>query len=442
MKDLLQWLGMEEGAEVFQVLEHRWYAAEPLSEGVAWGIVLFGIFAAGINFLPQISMRNSVRVKTFFLRLGMVAVLLFCLSRVELHLDLQLNRRQEWVALVDDSASMSYGEADGQSRYSKANEDLKKLQESVGDSVHLSVRSFSGETLGEKAGKGPTRFKEAIGRAALSRSNVDRLIMFTDGRDSDRRNLSSIGEDLKARSIQVSAKLFGAASSPRDSHISAEPDRTILRLGEELVVRGSVSGETAGASHTVLLKENLKKVSSVTVTPDMNGRFEFRYRPPKKGKPTYTVELATKDALAENNQTSFTATIIDEKINVLFIEGFPRFEFKILKSLLEVDELVNLVSVTHLPGGGVFVQGKPLHRNPEQGLITSQADLFRYDVIFLRDLARNYFRAGGDTSESRLRNIVQFVTKRGGASSSPADRMFIKPADTKQVRLPKSCRSI
>ena len=414
MKGLLRWLGLEEGADVFQILEHRWHAAEPLSEAVAWSIVLFGLFVAGINFLPQISMRNSVRVWTFFLRMGMVALLLFCLSRVELHLDLQLNKKQEWVALVDDSASMSFREASGLSRFAQAKEDLKKLQGSVGDSVHLSVRSFSGEALSEEAGKGPTRFQEAIGKAALSRSNVDRLILFTDGRDSDQRDLSTIGEDLKARSIQVSARLYGAASHPRDSHISAEPDRTVLRLGEDLVVRGSISGEIEGASHTVLLRENLKKVSAVTVTPDMNGRFEFRYRPPKKGKPTYTVELATKDALAENNQTSFTATIIDEKINVLLIDGFPRFEFKIVKTVLEIDELVNLVSITHLPGGGVFVQGKPLHRNPQEGLISSQADLFKYDVIFLRDLARNYFRAGGDTTESRLRNIVQFVTKRGG----------------------------
>jgi hypothetical protein len=60
------------------------------------------------------------------------------------------------------------------------------------------------------------------------------------------------------------------------------------------------------------------------------------------------------------------------------------------------------------------VQGEPLHRNPEQGLIASQADLFKYDVVILRDVPRSYFRAGGDTTESRLQNIVQFVTKRGG----------------------------
>jgi uncharacterized membrane protein len=62
----------------------------------------------------------------------------------------------------------------------------------------------------------------------------------------------------------------------------------------------------------------------------------------------------------------------------------------------------------------VYVQGKPLHHNVEQGLIASQAELFQYDVVVLRDVSRKYFREGGDVSESRLRNLVEFVTKRGG----------------------------
>jgi len=35
-------------------------------------------------------------------------------------------------------------------------------------------------------------------------------------------------------------------------------------------------------------------------------------------------------------------------------------------------------------------------------------------VVVLRDVPRNLFRAGGDTTESRLRALVEFVTKRGG----------------------------
>jgi len=60
------------------------------------------------------------------------------------------------------------------------------------------------------------------------------------------------------------------------------------------------------------------------------------------------------------------------------------------------------------------VQGDPLHDNPEQGLITAQAELFKNDVVILRDVPRSLFREGGDTTESRLRHIVSFATKRGG----------------------------
>ena len=71
--------------------------------------------------------------------------------------------------------------------------------------------------------------------------------------------------------------------------------------------------------------------------------------------------------------------------------------------------------LAHVPGGGVYVQGAPLHRNPQEGIISSQEDLFKYDVVILQDVPRSYFRVGGDTTESRLQNVVQFVTKRGGA---------------------------
>lgn len=98
--------------------------------------------------------------------------------------------------------------------------------------------------------------------------------------------------------------------------------------------------------------------------------------------------------------------VVEEKINVLLLEGFPRFEFKLFKAVLEVDPLVNLVCVSQLPGGGVYVQGEPLHKNAEQGLIASQAELFKYDVVILRDVPRALFCAGGDTGESRLRMLV------------------------------------
>jgi hypothetical protein len=268
----------------------------------------------------------------------------------------------------------------------------------------------------DEPGQGPTLFQEAIGRDALSRLPVNRLIVLTDGRDSEGRDLTRVGEDLLARDIRLTVALYGSESPPRDMGIVAEPDRNVLRLGEELVIRGNLTGQGGPGEETITLKENGQTIKSQPAPPRNERRFEVRHRPKKKGQHVYLVELSSKDkdAAPQNNTVRFTVQVVEEKINVLLLEGYPRFEFKFFKSVLEVDPLVKLVSVCHIPGGGVHVQGEPLHRNPQEGLISSPAELFKYDVVILRDVPRGYFRAGGDTTESRLQAIVQFVTKRGG----------------------------
>jgi len=414
MNFLLRLVGLEDHASVHRVVDSAWHIGQPLPPAVLYSLIALGLVLATINFLPWISMRPSVRISTFVLRALMVAVLIAVVFNLEWHVQLELNDPQRWLVLVDDSASMATKDVDGKSRFSAALGDLNQIENSAGDDVRLSVATFSGSPLRpDQPGNGPTRFADAVARTALARSQVDRLIVLTDGRDSDRRDLKRLGEDLKARDIDLAVRLYGSKSTPLDAGISAEPQRNIIRLGEDLIIRGAISG-TIKAEQNVTLKENGKEVKTLTVSPASGGRFEIVHRPKTKGQHTYSLELAGSDTVTQNNATSFTANVIEERINVLLVEGFPRFEFKLMKSVLEVDPLVKLVSVCHVPGGGVYVQGEPLHRNPEQGLIASQADLFKYDVVILRDLARSYFLAGGDTTESRLRNLVDFVTKRGG----------------------------
>ncbi len=365
-------------------------------------------------------MRLRVRLSTFLLRLGMLLVLIAVLVGLEWHVRLELNQPQQWTVLVDDSGSMAAADVDGHTRYQAALADLDKIRKSLGTRARLSIATFSGDPLGDSTaqtvepGNGPTLFHDVLARVALSRAKVDRLVVLTDGRDSESRDLTRLGEDLKARDIRLSVALYGSANLPQDRGIAAEPERSVIRLGDELIIRGAVQGGSAQVESTITLKEDGKEVRAFPVAAAANGRFEVRYRPKRKGSHTCTLELPAGDIVAQNNSISFTVNVIEEKINVLLIEGFPRFEFKLVKTVLEVDPLVNLVSVSHVPGGGVYVQGAPLHRNPEQGLISSQAELFKYDVVVLRDLPRSYFRADGDTSESRLRLLADFVTKRGG----------------------------
>lgn len=414
MNTLLHLLGLDSGTNVHRITSSVWNASQPLAAPWLWTLAVLGLILAGLNFLPAIGMRTSVRVITCLLRLLMVALLLLVLGRLEWQFTAEVNEQPQWTVLVDDSASMSTRDVGDGTRFEAACRDLENIRSTTDGSVQLSVATLSGRTLGNECGQGPTRFGAALERTALARSRFDRLVLLTDGRDSEARDLSELGGDIRDRGIRTAVRLYGTPQPPVDTGISGQPERSVIRFGEELVVRGSLSGIGTTRESGVRLLENNVEVKGITVPPEARGRFEIRHKSAKKGRLLYTLEYTGQDSVAQDNRISFNVDVVEERINVLLIEGFPRYEFKVMKTVLEVDPLVNLVTLTHLPGGGVYVQGEPLHKNPEQGIIGSQAELFKYDVVILRDVSRAYFRAGGDTSESRLLNLVEFVTKRGG----------------------------
>lgn len=416
MNLLLRLLGLDGGTDVQSVSTWTWRAIEPASAAVT-AVIVVGAILALINFLPRLRVRKTVRLWSFLLRLGMTGVLVVLMLHLEVQLKMQVRQKPAWVVLVDDSGSMATADApNGATRFAAATSDLAAIRQAAGAQVQLDVQTLSGQALGEQAGKGPTLIAQAVTRGVLGRSGVDRLIFLTDGHDSEKRDLTNLGGDLKSRGVALGVRVYGQETPPAEPAIFAQPQRPMIRLGEDLVVKGSIAkaAKSEGASYTVSLKENGKQVKQVAVSPQEAGGFLVSYKPPKSGTFLYTLQLEGMGPSALGNAYSFKANVVEEKIKILVLEGFPGYEFKLMKVALEVDPMVQLASVVQIPGGGVYVQGKPLHKNPEQGLVSSQSELFKYDIIFLMNLSRQYFRAGGDTSESRLRDIVEFVNKRGG----------------------------
>lgn len=415
MNSLLKLMGLAESREVDSILSVSWKAMERVPIIYLYLFIIIGTALALVNFLPWVRMRTSLRVWTFFLRLGMVGLMLAILHRLELNLELGVLEKQNWTVLVDDSGSMATKDEQQASRHSVARRDLATIQRSVGPQVRLKAETVSGRALGKAPGQGRTLMRTALRRTALAEPSPDRMIFLTDGRDSEGRDLAAIGERIKARGVKLHTRLYGSHSPPRDIGIFAEADRSLIRLGERAAFRCSIASTgPAASSATVALKANGKTMKTVDVLRKDFHQFTLSHKPEKEGVVLYSVEVKGHDPLPVNNMAQVKVEVVNSRIKVLMIEGYPRFEFKLFKTVLEVDPLIELVTICQIPGGGVYVQGEALHRNPKQGLISSQADLFRYDVIILRDVSRRYYREGGDVSETRLQNLVAFVKKRGG----------------------------
>jgi len=414
MTGLLRWLGLGGATTVESVEQWAWRAAEhpPL-----WMVVAaagLGVALAAINWLPHLAMRPRLRLATFALRLGMAGIVMLALYRVELALRLQVRKPQLWRVLLDDSASMQTADVAGRTRFDAALQDLAAIRGAADRDVRLEVATLSGASVGLRADHGTTHLYAKITEQALQGAPIDRLVVLTDGRDVASHDFGRLGRDLHAANVAFAARVYGSTQQVAAAAVFAEPDREMIRLGEDLIIYGSIVASTTNATYPIRLMEDGEEVMAVAIPKRERDTFKLAYRPEKEGLHQYTLQLQGEAGPSPGSEASFMASVTPEKIRVLLIEGFPRYEFKFMRYVLDSDPMVELVSISHLPGGGVYVQGEPLHANPEQGLIDSRAELFKYDVVILRDVPRTLFRAGGDMSESRMRLLAAFVEDRGG----------------------------
>ena len=415
MDAVFRWFGLDPFTAIDRITGFRFIAESHLPAYLVWGVVAVGLAMAAINFLPIVRMQRRVRVLSFFLRLGMVALFLVLLLRAHLNLGIRLARDPAWLALVDDSGSMTTRDVGNETRFSAALADLKTVRRTTGSKVSLDVATLSGDPLGDAAGaRTSTRIHQAILRELAARPRLQRLVLLTDGRDAVQQDFSQTGAALKARGVGLDVVLYGTADTAQDSRITAKPERSVIRLGESLIIRGALTDVSGKMSCALTLQEDGKTVRQVSVPRESYDWFEIVYRPEKAGMHRYTLAMQADDFNGDNNVASFFADVRDEKINVLLIEGIPRFEFKLMKVVLETDPLVHLVSLCHLPGGGAYAQGVALHANVGDGIIVSESELYKYDIVILRDVPRTLFRTGVDQSEMPLKLLVSFVQKRGG----------------------------
>ena len=410
----LRLLGLDGATSVESVEQWAWRAVSHPPVWLAAGVAGLGLVLAAMNWLPRLTMRRRLRLATFLLRLGMIGIVLLALYRVELPVHLRVRKTQRWRVLLDDSASMRTPDVGGQPRFAAALRDLAAIRGASSDNVRLDVAALSGRPVGATAGSGPTHLYAKIGEQALHGAPIDRLIVLTDGRDVAAHDFERLGRDLRAADVAVAARVYGSTQQVASAAVFAEPAAEMIRLGEDLVVYGSILATTAADAYPVRLLEDGEEVLTASIPGTARDAFELLYRPQTEGLHQYTLQLRTEVEAARSSEASFMAKVVPERIRVLLIEGMPRYEFKFVRYILDSDPMVELVSICHLPGGGVYIQGEPLHADPEQGLINSRSDLFKYDVVVLRDVPRSLFRAGGDMSESRMLLIKAFVEDRGG----------------------------
>jgi len=232
---------------------------------------------------------------------------------------------------------------------------------------------------------------------------ISGIVLMTDGRSPQ-----STGADLVARLEQQAISVFtvplGAITLPLDLAVTRvdAPQRAFVndsvpvsvvieRVGGEgqavrpgdVIVRLVDDQTGAVLDEKTLAEGQFGEPMRLKARSDVVGPVEWRVEVEHAG----TIDGG--ELLKTNNQRTFAVEMIDRPIRVLYVEGYPRWEYRYLKNLLVREESIDS-SMLLLTADRAFAQegDTPITRMPD-----SPEELRPYDVMILGDVPAGFFSA-------------------------------------------------
>lgn len=249
------------------------------------------------------------------------------------------------------------------------------------------------------------------------------VIFLTDGITTDGEPLTDAANYAARKNVALITVGLGDPRPVRDLEL-----RDLL-VDDVVFVDDVVNLEAKLAAHgidggkvTVRLRD--KERDTVLATQELDipedGQpvtVRLQHRPREVGDVTFVVEVepVEREFQTRNNSIERQVSIREEKLRVLYVETYPRYEFRNLKQLLERDPTIEL-NVLLLEADLEYAE---MDRSAISHFPTSKEELRSYDVILFGDVNPFYL------NENQLRNLSDFVLDRGGGLALLAGQRFM-----------------
>jgi len=237
------------------------------------------------------------------------------------------------------------------------------------------------------------------------------IVLLSDGIDNAKSQRSEVVlQNLGVRGIPVYTVPIGL-TDPDDVSIRNIVMQEVAYSGDKVPVRVQIQSkgyERRTARLAVILND--RRVSSRIVRFDGGLQFEevdFRVDVYEKGAAQIDVIIEPFDdeISTVNNRVSRSVRIVNEKVNVLYIEGNARWEYRYLRAILKRDPRINATFIASNVGPEV-ARNSPEHieRFPDD-----REDAFQYDLVILGDVDASFF------TDDELRLLEELIRDRGAS---------------------------
>ncbi|MFC1734773.1 hypothetical protein ACFL1X_01555 [Candidatus Hydrogenedentota bacterium] len=369
---------------------------------------------------------RKLKMLAYLVRLAAAIVILAILMEPVIRKEEAIPQQSFLVHLYDTSASMKIPDIESKARIealeetalrSDAREDLddsyKRLQFTFDEGLH------SNNTTEDELEPtdGPTDLLTALRhlQPQIKGLPVSGVVLASDGNptlNTDRQAIVKAATDLGTPVYCVGSAPF---EPPSDVWVEKVLHAEEANMDVETRVTALVGfREMKGRKTEVILYEGDDIVDNLILYPTEKEQIltaGFNIRPRNAGLSTFRVKVSTEktEAYPWNNHEDFFMNVVKKGHKLLYVEGYPRYEYRFLRAAFEDDERFQVTSMIFLTDKGhIYRQGLSDPSELIDGFPQTEEDLFQYDVLVIGDVAASWF------TKKQLELIRRFVDERGG----------------------------
>jgi uncharacterized membrane protein len=241
------------------------------------------------------------------------------------------------------------------------------------------------------------------------------VIIASDGRNTLPVDTAQIAERALGGRIPIHTVRIGSTAPRRDITVGPLKAEQTVFIRDLLSIQARVvaTGFEKPASVKVTLREDGVQtvLAEQTVSLPPNGaaaQVELRTKPTYAGRRLYRVEVVplAEEVETANNTDMIEVNVLDTRLRLLYVEGYPRYEYRYVKNTLLREETVTASCLLLSADEGFAQEGnEPIRRFPE-----TPEELDRYDVVLLGDVDPR----GDWITEPQQNMLLDFVSKQGG----------------------------
>lgn len=394
--------------------------ARPLAAWM-WVLAVFGLF--GLSWLSYWRLEGGLKIRLglSFVRGLLLMLLLVVVCGPELRQENERTEKDWLVVMVDRSGSMLLpdgGEAGQRETREAQMQRLLEVESAVLDRISKDKQvlwlGFDSGVFGIDRGEmgEPEGRTTALGvslREGLERvagRPVSGVLILSDGRSLDEPD-RAVMRMLDRQRIPVFSVGLGSEEPIGDVAVRRVQTPGVVFAGDVLMAqveierRGSERGEAGEVELVDLDTGEVLDTGPLEFGEGGRATLTMSSTVGEAGKRRLAIRVlpAGEDLIAENNEVEFAVELVDRPLRVLYVDGYPRWEHRYLKSLLLREGSVRSSSLLIAAGRRFEQEGDvEIASLPE-----SVEEWAAFDVVILGDLRPELI---GDRALSQLREHI------------------------------------